>query len=344
MVINPEIKVLPTSSTQLSLNTELSEWIALLHNQSLSLSWTDFKPWCFRHLQKLCPFDSGLWWSRSDLADKEHAHWAEDTSLFNQSVEFMQNYADIAARPNNPDPLNRHLNTNPGTFFSIWDVMDKARWYQTDYYKEHCALYGIENAISVLTLPSSCSNVSHIFSFYRQRAEHEFTVAEKSLLGSLLPHLLQAFSCNLLSSLSHANQAALSGVIDRYGEIIVAEEGLRQFMLDKGMLAGNRITLPNLQYISGPTKLQLDDMALDLSFHEGLIALQVHQSSLAAKLTPRQKEICQLITKGLSNKEIAHLLGLKISTINNHVQQAFKVLKVHTREAATAYLVKLELC
>ena len=84
-------------------------------------------------------------------------------------------------------------------------------------------------------------------------------------------------------------------------------------------------------------------MTLDLSFHEGLIYIEAFETPLVAQLSHRQQEVCQLMSKGLSNKEIASLLDLKVNTVNNHVQKAFKALKVNSREAATSYLIRQEI-
>src|SRR5262249_19195862 len=54
---------------------------------------------------------------------------------------------------------------------------------------------------------------------------------------------------------------------------------------------------------------------------EGLAsAYQFKQSTpLTGGLTPRQRQIVPLIEQGLSNKEIARLLGLELATVKNHV-------------------------
>ena len=323
-----------------SLFSGLSDWIARLHQQSQQCQSTEFKQWCFSHLNQILPFDSGLWWTRSDLIDKEHAHWAEDTCVFNQPREFMQNYSRVASRPNNPDPLNLHLSSHVGEFFSIWDVCDREVWYQKDYYLEHCKQYGIEQAISALTLPSKYSPVTHIFSFYRADRALPFSDNEKHTLKSLLPHLLEAFSANLLSSFDTKNKAAVRGVIDRYGKIVMAEEAFRGYMTEKGLLSDDLVVIPDLKSIIEPVTVELAGIQLDLSFHEGLVYVEVFDLMLTERLSHRQKEVCQLITKGCSNKEIANLLGVEVHTVNSHVQKALRVLKVNSREAATSYLVR----
>lgn len=58
----------------------------------------------------------------------------------------------------------------------------------------------------------------------------------------------------------------------------------------------------------------------------------------APKLTPRQQEILEQISRGLSNKEIARLLGISAATVKNHVHHVLEKLSVHRRTQALAIL------
>lgn len=53
-------------------------------------------------------------------------------------------------------------------------------------------------------------------------------------------------------------------------------------------------------------------------------------------LTQRQREILALVRCGLSNKEVAHALGLTPATVRKHLENAFLKLGVATRTAAVA--------
>jgi len=58
----------------------------------------------------------------------------------------------------------------------------------------------------------------------------------------------------------------------------------------------------------------------------------------APKLTPRQQEILEQISRGLSNKEIARRLGISAATVKNHVHHVLEKLSVHRRTQALALL------
>jgi two-component system, NarL family, nitrate/nitrite response regulator NarL len=48
-------------------------------------------------------------------------------------------------------------------------------------------------------------------------------------------------------------------------------------------------------------------------------------------LTARESEVLELVSQGLSNKEIARILRLEVHTVKNHVQHLFRKIGVHHR-------------
>jgi DNA-binding NarL/FixJ family response regulator len=57
-----------------------------------------------------------------------------------------------------------------------------------------------------------------------------------------------------------------------------------------------------------------------------------------ASLTDREREIVELIEQGLSNKEIAGRLNIRLATVKNHVHSILEKLNVHRRSAAAALM------
>jgi DNA-binding NarL/FixJ family response regulator len=56
-------------------------------------------------------------------------------------------------------------------------------------------------------------------------------------------------------------------------------------------------------------------------------------------LTTRETETLELMTRGLSNREIATQLGIEICTVKNHVHQVLKKLNVRRRGEAVAFFL-----
>ncbi len=57
-------------------------------------------------------------------------------------------------------------------------------------------------------------------------------------------------------------------------------------------------------------------------------------------LSPREMEILQLITRGLSNKEIAHTLGISRQTVKNHMSSILRKLAVNDRTQAAVLALR----
>jgi DNA-binding NarL/FixJ family response regulator len=63
---------------------------------------------------------------------------------------------------------------------------------------------------------------------------------------------------------------------------------------------------------------------------------QPERSLLGERLTSREMQTLRLISKGLSNKEIASELRISVSTVKNHVHSVLEKLRVHNRSQAAA--------
>jgi DNA-binding NarL/FixJ family response regulator len=58
------------------------------------------------------------------------------------------------------------------------------------------------------------------------------------------------------------------------------------------------------------------------------------------EITPREKEILTLVTRGNANKEIAAMLGISEDTVKQHVSRILVKLKVNDRAQATAEAIR----
>ena len=56
------------------------------------------------------------------------------------------------------------------------------------------------------------------------------------------------------------------------------------------------------------------------------------------KLTRREREILELLSTGLSNKQIALQLSIELSTAKNHVHNILEKLGLHHRADAAAFV------
>ena len=76
---------------------------------------------------------------------------------------------------------------------------------------------------------------------------------------------------------------------------------------------------------------------------EGLPQRQSRQVSDADSLTPRQLEVLRLLARGLTNREIAGVLGIREGTVKVHVSALFDALDVTNRTEAALVMRELDL-
>ncbi|MGH0032866.1 MAG: response regulator transcription factor [Myxococcota bacterium] len=72
-------------------------------------------------------------------------------------------------------------------------------------------------------------------------------------------------------------------------------------------------------------------------------ARDAQRRRLAANLTPRQEETLRLMAKGLTNREIAGILGIGVTTVKGHVAAILEALEVSNRTEAVMAMVELGL-
>jgi DNA-binding NarL/FixJ family response regulator len=91
---------------------------------------------------------------------------------------------------------------------------------------------------------------------------------------------------------------------------------------------------------AGEPILSVDEV-LELLRIAGRSQERDYQSQRAIEqLTPREREILQALTDGLSDKEVAERLNISVGTVGNHFVNIFKKLGVHSRLQALVFALR----
>ncbi len=61
---------------------------------------------------------------------------------------------------------------------------------------------------------------------------------------------------------------------------------------------------------------------------------------LVSTLTPREREVLELLARGRSGKDIAREMAISVNTVRTHVQSILTKLQVHSRLEAAAFAVR----
>ena len=69
-------------------------------------------------------------------------------------------------------------------------------------------------------------------------------------------------------------------------------------------------------------------------------AMRANPKRFCSNLTPREREILQLVADGNSSKEIAHLLGLSVKTVDTHRRQLMEKLQIYSVAELTHFAIR----
>jgi DNA-binding NarL/FixJ family response regulator len=72
----------------------------------------------------------------------------------------------------------------------------------------------------------------------------------------------------------------------------------------------------------------------------GYFVDQTHGSNGSTVVSPREREIVQLIAEGKINKQIAHMLGISVKTVETHRAAVMHKLKLRTTAELVLYAVR----
>jgi DNA-binding NarL/FixJ family response regulator len=83
----------------------------------------------------------------------------------------------------------------------------------------------------------------------------------------------------------------------------------------------------------------LEKQAFDRNTFSRLVEEACHSRQTVSeldRLTEREREVFDLLARGMTNKEIADALVITTNTVKRHLKAIFEKLEVHTRSAAAA--------
>ena len=87
-------------------------------------------------------------------------------------------------------------------------------------------------------------------------------------------------------------------------------------------------------------KLMNGELWMDQGTLREIVNYSKNERPLSVSLTPREKEVLNLICKGRSNKEIAKELSISLSTVKNTLRGLYRKLNVSTRSSLQALFIE----
>ena len=87
-------------------------------------------------------------------------------------------------------------------------------------------------------------------------------------------------------------------------------------------------------------RVYLGDGVIDLLVKDYVDGLSSDSSTSAAELTPREREVLQLLAEGKSTKEIAGIISISVKTVETHRKHIMDKLGLHSVAELTKYALR----
>ncbi|WP_091989645.1 helix-turn-helix transcriptional regulator [Pseudoalteromonas denitrificans] len=242
-----------------------------------------------------------------------------------------ESYPIALAENKTINPFYDALKRMPGCVVELSMIMDDETFYQSELYQTFFSRYGVERVMGLILEDESTGIVS-LVSLYRFAREKNFSDDDKNILQRMMHHLVNAVSHAYFLHLERQNDApnkAALAICDKYGLFFEAQprfiEILQQYYPDDP-LGRLPFDLQEKKEVLVQQGLHLDKKALG-----DLFCISLWEESPFDRLSIREKEVVQAITRGLSFKEAARELGVAPSTVSNHLYKVYRKLNISSR-------------
>ena len=121
----------------------------------------------------------------------------------------------------------------------------------------------------------------------------------------------------------------LTGAADDETLLAAIEAGVAGF-ISKSRPATEIIALLQ-RAAAGEIVIPVDDLARLLRHQRDRQSREREKQRITKELTPRDREILDLMAQGVDTKEIAARTGLAVNTVRGHVQAVIEKLETHSR-------------
>ena len=260
-------------------------------------------------------------------------------------------YDDIdyeAAMPvvSGENPVSRHFRLRSYSAVKLSDFLTRRDLHRTQLYDLVLKPCGLEDSLGV-QLPIAPPEIAR---FVLDRGGRNFSARDRAILDALSPHLVQLHRASetrrRLREALALHESTRAAVVLIEADLRIAFASAAAIELLGRYLGENGVGLPEpvaswlrerrRAATTEPLRIDAGDRALVIELVDGALLLEEEQH--LPRLTPREREILDLVAEGRTNAEIAESLWVSRGTVRKHLENVYAKLGVHTRTAAAAFL------
>ncbi len=237
---------------------------------------------------------------------------------------------------------------HPGDFSTlrVSDIVSRRELYRTPTYSlllEPCGF------TDTLELRLSIGPPGRIAKLAFDRGGPDFSERDRALLDLLSPHLVRLYRAHenrrrLSAALSlHESMQAAVVLLEADDRVAFASTAARELFERYFGKWGMRLPDSLAAWlrerrvaVGKPLRIDSGDRSLVVHFVDD--ALLLEERRRLPRLTPRERQILDLVAEGKTNVQIAECLWVSAGTVRKHLDNVYAKLGVHTRTAAAAFV------
>jgi DNA-binding CsgD family transcriptional regulator len=243
------------------------------------------------------------------------------------------------------NPVFLHFRRGGCSAVKISDFLTRRELHRTQMYNLVFKARSLEDSLGV-RLPIAPRGQTRTFVF--DRGGRDFSTRDRAILDLLQPHLVHLYRAaeakrklrEALALLETTQTAVV--LLEADDRVAYASTAARELF---GRFFGETsIRLPDSlrpwlrerrrTVIREPLLIDAGDLSLVVDVVDDALLLQERRR--LPPLTPREREILDLVAEGKTNADIAEILWVSPGTVRRHLENVYAKLGVHTRTAAAA--------
>ena len=243
-------------------------------------------------------------------------------------------------------PVSGFFRQGSSSVVKLSDFLTRRELRRTQLYDLALKPGGLEDSLFV-RLPIAPPETAR---FALDRSGRDFSARDRAVLESLTPHLVQLHRASgarrRLREALALHESTRAAVVLLEADLRIAYASAAATELLGRYLGENGVGLPDpvaswlrerrRAATAEPLRIDAGDRALVVELVDGALLLEEEQQM--PRLTPREREILELVAEGRTNAEIAESLWVSRGTVRKHLDNVYAKLGVHTRTAAAAFV------
>jgi DNA-binding CsgD family transcriptional regulator len=277
-------------------------------------------------------------WNRHAGRFEQATHWGRDAQM---AVEYEHHFQLL-------DPISPLLSGRQDPVPSD-SVIDRRTFRKTEYFSDFLSRYRVYSGVDLY--PHEAGQLQFNYRLWTSDQKKCFGEREVSLLNVLRPYLINEYHLRFIARANNRSETTT----DSYASFLVQEsenpkpnQKARKLLagLDRGDRDSLYRLLSQIRHVSSPA-LQWNgfNLCVEHAAHASnrrpvyAVHLLAHTIGSGAwlqqqfDLTLREGEICHLLLKGMTDKQIAAMLNISYWTVRRHVGHVLEKLAIDSRSA-----------